>query len=116
MPLCFCEMDTGWAFVVFSSFNYVHVSTSWKMVVGKFDDEDFGAILQSIKGFAWNIQVSGFEGMLGPVQLFLSMSFLQSRGLLAACRSCWANRRVIVSPLIVRLALEAGIKGTIVEG
>ena len=50
-------------------------------------------------------------------QLFLSMSFLQSRRLLAACRSRWANRCVIVSPLIVRLALEeAGMKGTSLDG
>ena len=49
-------------------------------------------------------------------QLFLSMSFLQIRGLLATCRSHWVNRRVVVSPLIVRLALEAGMNGTILEG
>ena len=109
-------MDASWAFVVCSSVDYVRVSATWKIVVSKFEDADFGTALQSIKGFAWNIQVSGFEGMLGPVQLFLSMSFLQSRGLLAACRSCWANRRVIVSPLVVRLALEAGMNGTILDG
>ena len=36
-----------------------------------------------------------------------SMSFLQSRGLLAAFWSRWANHRLIVSSLLVRLALEA---------
>ena len=36
----------------------------------KFDDGDFGAILQSIKGLAWNIPVDGFEGVLGPVVPF----------------------------------------------
>ena len=49
-------------------------------------------------------------------QLFLSMSYLQSRGLLAAFCSHWANRHVIVSLLIVRLAFEAGMKGTNLEG
>ena len=48
--------------------------------------------------------------------LFLSMSFLQICGLLAACRSRGTNRRVLVSPLIVRPALEAGMKGTILDG
>ena len=43
-------------------------------------------------------------------------SFLQRPGLLAALQSLWANRRVVVSPLRVRLALDAGIKGTILDG
>ena len=49
-------------------------------------------------------------------QLFRSMSFLQSLGLLAAFLSCWANGRVIVLPLMVRLALDAGINGTSLDG
>ena len=49
-------------------------------------------------------------------QLFLSTSFLQSCGLLPACCSHCANWRVIVSPLILRLALEAGVDGTLLEG
>ena len=49
-------------------------------------------------------------------QLFLSLSFLQSLGLLADFRSRCANRRVIVSPLIVRLALDAGMNGMSLDG
>ena len=49
-------------------------------------------------------------------QSFCSISFLQRRGLFAACRSRWAKRLVMVSPLIVRLALEAGMKGAIGDG
>ena len=49
--------------------------------------------------------------------LFLSMSLLQiSGGLQAAFCSCWANQSMIVSPLIVRLAIEAGMNGTILRG
>ena len=51
------------------------------------------------------------ESKLCCDQLFFSMSLLQSLGLLAAFRSRWANRRVIVSPLIMRLALDAGMNG-----
>ena len=52
MPVYFCEMVTGWAFVVYGSFNPMHVLLSWKMIMGKFDDEDFGPVLQSaVKGF-----------------------------------------------------------------
>ena len=53
MPVCFCEMYAGRAFVVCCSFDPVHVSASWKKIVGKFDDEDLGAVLQSVKGFSW---------------------------------------------------------------
>ena len=49
-------------------------------------------------------------------QLFLSMSLLQSLGLLAAFLSRLAKRRVIVSPLILRLALDAGMNGTSLDG
>ena len=50
-------------------------------------------------------------------QLFLSLSFLQSLGLLADFRSRCANRRVIVSPLIERLvALDAGMNSTSLDG
>ena len=49
-------------------------------------------------------------------QAFLSISFLHSHRLLvAACPRHWTKRRVIVSPLIVRLAWEAGMNGTILE-
>ena len=41
-------------------------------------------------------------------QLLLSMSLLQSRGLLAACRSRWANRHVADS---FTIDSEAGFKG-----
>ena len=65
------------------------------MIVFKFDDEAFGAILQSVKGFTWDLpQLMELKVCLD--QLFLSMSFLQSPGLLAAVRSRQANRRVIV--------------------
>ena len=35
--------------------------------MGKFDDEDFGAVLQSVKGFSWDLPVDGVEGISGPV-------------------------------------------------
>ena len=40
------------------------------MVVGKFDDEDLGAVLENVKGFAWGLPVDGVKGMLGPVVPF----------------------------------------------
>ena len=93
MPVCFCEMDAGWAFVVCCSFNPVHVSASWKMGVCKFDDGDFGAILQSIKGFAWNIPVDGSERVLGPVVPFheelLAKSWAASCLSYSLCRSAY---------------------------
>ena len=49
-------------------------------------------------------------------QALLSVSVFDVRGLLAACRSHLAKRRVTVSPLIVRLASEAGMSGAILEG
>ena len=52
--------------LVCGSFDPVHVSTSWKMLVRKFADKDFGAVLESVKGFAWDLPVDGVEGMLGP--------------------------------------------------
>ena len=70
MPVCFCEMDASWAFVVCGSFDSMHVSTSWKMIMGKFDDEDLGAVLENVKGFAWGLPVDGVKGMLGPVVPF----------------------------------------------
>ena len=70
MPVCFCEMDSGWAFVVCGAFDIMHVSLSWKMIVFKFDDEAFGAILQSVKDFAWYLRDDGVEGMYGPLVSF----------------------------------------------
>ena len=67
MPVCFCEMYAGWAFVVCSAFDSVHVSASWEMVVGKVDDEDPGAVLQSVECLSWNILVDGSEGVSGRV-------------------------------------------------
>ena len=98
------------------SFDPVHVSASWKKIVGKFDDKYFGAVLQSVsRALPGTSQLMELKVCLD--QLFLSMSFLQSHGLLAAFRSRWATRHVIVSTLIVRLVvLEAGMKGTILEG
>ena len=61
VPVCFCEIYAGcWAFLVCGSFGFVHnVSTSWKMAVGKFEDEDLGAVLQSVKkGLAWNLEIA----------------------------------------------------------
>ena len=40
------------------------------MLMGKFDDEDLGAVLESVEGFAWYFPVDGVEGMLGPVVPF----------------------------------------------
>ena len=72
MPVCFCDMDAGcWAFVVCGSFDSMHVSTSWKKVImGKIDDEDFGAVLQSVNGFSWDFPPDGVEGISGPVAPF----------------------------------------------
>ena len=82
-----------------------------------FDDKDLGAVLESGKGLPWYFTQLMESKVCLEDQLFFSMSFLQSRGLLAACRSRWANHRVIVSPLlIVRLALEAGMNGTSLDG
>ena len=57
MPFCFSKMDAGWAFVVGGSFGPMHVSSSWKMLMGKFDYEDLGAVLESVECFAWNFPV-----------------------------------------------------------
>ena len=70
MPVCFFEMDAGWAFVVCDSFDPIHVSASWKMIMGKFDDKDVGAVLESGKGFTWDLPVDGVEGMSGSVAPF----------------------------------------------
>ena len=40
------------------------------MIVCKFDDEDLGAIIQSVKDFAWDLPVDGVEGVSGPVVPF----------------------------------------------
>ena len=51
------------------------------MGLGKLYDEDFGATLQTVKGFAWNFPVGGFEGMLGsvvPFHEFLAKSWAAS--------------------------------------
>ena len=64
MPVCLFEMCAGWAFVGCGSFYPVHaVSPSGKMIMCKFDNEDVGAILQSVKGFAWDLPVDGGEGI-----------------------------------------------------
>jgi hypothetical protein len=50
-------------------------------------------------------------------QSFFAMRCWQRRGLLAACRSRVAKRRVMVSPwMVVRLAWDAGMNGTSLEG
>ena len=66
------------------SFDRIHVSTSWKMLVRKFHDKDFGAFLESNKGFAWDLPVDGVEGMSGPVVPFHE-SLAKSRA--ASCSS-----------------------------
>ena len=45
----------------------MHVFESWKMVVRKFDNEDLGAVLQSVKCHSWNIVVDGSEGVFGTL-------------------------------------------------
>ena len=62
----------------------MHVSASWKKAVCKFDDKDFGAILQSVKGLTWDLPVDGVEGMLGPVVPFHE---LRARSWAASCFS-----------------------------
>ena len=63
-------MDAGWAFVVCGSFDSVYVPASWEKIMGKFDDKDLGAVLESGKGFPWYFPVDGVEGMSGPVVPF----------------------------------------------
>ena len=70
VPFCFCGMDASWAFVVSGSFDPVRMSTNWKKIMGKFDDEYLGAVLASGKGFPWYFPIDGFEGMSGPVVPF----------------------------------------------
>ena len=80
MPFCFCEMDAGWAFVVSGSFDPIHVSASWKMLVRKFDDKDLSAVLESGQGLprAFPVTSQLVDSKVCLDQLFLSMSFLQS--------------------------------------
>jgi hypothetical protein len=47
---------------------------------------------------------------------FLAMSLLHIRGQFAAYRSICAYHRVMVIPLIVRLAWDAGMNGKSLEG
>ena len=70
----------------------------------------FSSVLSALPGTSQLI-----ESKVCCDQLFLSMSLLQSLGLLAAFLSRWANRLVIVSPLMLRLALDAGMNGTSLE-
>ena len=37
------------------------------MLVRKFDNEDFGAIFESGKGFSWYLPVDGVKGMSGLI-------------------------------------------------
>ena len=39
------------SFVICCSFDPLRVLAGWKMVVGKFDNEDLGAVLQGVRGF-----------------------------------------------------------------
>ena len=55
------------------------------MVMGKFDDKDLGAVLESVKGFAWDVLVDGFEGVSGPVVPF--HEFLAQSSRTASCFS-----------------------------
>ena len=59
MPFCFYEVDASWAFVVWGSFDPVHVAASWKM--RKFDDKDLGAVIESGQGLPWDLPLDGFE-------------------------------------------------------
>ena len=100
-PVGFCDVRACRA-------GSMRVSASGQMAVNKFHCEDFGAALQSGKCLSGDIPVDGLEGAL--------ISFLRVLGLLAACQNCLSKRQVTVLPLIVRLALEAGMSGTILEG
>ena len=64
MPFCFCKMNARWAFVMSGSFGAIHVSSSWKMLMGKFDYEDLGAVLESVECFAGYFPVDGVESLL----------------------------------------------------
>ena len=63
-------MDAGWAFVVGGSFDPINVSTSWMMIMGKFDNKNLGGVLESDKGFPWYLPIDGVESMSGPVVPF----------------------------------------------
>ena len=44
-------MDAGMAFVVCGSFDPVHVASSWKMVMGKFYDENLALFARVSSAF-----------------------------------------------------------------
>ena len=86
------------------------------MVVSKFHYEDLGAVLRRVSSaFPGTSQL--MDRKVCWDQAFLSMSFFHNHGLLlTACPSRWGKWCVIVSSLIVlRLAWEAGMNGTILE-
>ena len=69
MPVGFCDVDAGWALVVWGAFDSMHVSASGQMAVGKFCNADLGAVLESIERLHRDFPVDGLEGVLGPVIL-----------------------------------------------
>lgn len=81
----------------------------------KFDHKDLGAVLQSVWCLSGNIPIHGSK-CVGIPCIPVHQSFLHVCGLLAACWRCWANCRLIVLPLMLRLAWEAAMSGAILEG
>jgi hypothetical protein len=108
VPSGFGDVRAGWTLIVGGLFDPMHVASGWQVVImSEFDNEDPGAVLECVQGISRNVPID---------HSFFAMRCWQSRGLLAACRSRVAKRRVMVSPWMVRLAWEAGMNGTSLEG
>ena len=116
-PVGFGGVRAGGALVVCGAFGSMRVLASGWMVMSEFHCEDFGAVFQSVERLSRDISVDGLEGALGPVVLF---HWLLAEACVLDClllvKVVGQSIRLPVFPLIVRLALEPGMKGTIWEG
>lgn len=56
----------------------MHVSVSREMILGKFDDEDIGAVFQCGKCLPWDVTIDGSQGVQD--QAFLSIDFCRVVG------------------------------------
>ena len=73
-----------------------------------------GAVLESREGFSWYFPVDGFEGMSEPVVPF--HEFLAQLRTASCISESLGESSCDIFPLIVRLALEAGMNGTSLDG
>ena len=81
----------------------------------KFDDKDLGTVLESGQGLPWDLPVDGFEGVSGPVVPFHEF-LAKLRAASCVSESVGESPCDSFSPLIVRLAFEAGINCTSLDG